>query len=149
MEWYHADIMHDVLEGTLQLHIKYLLKYLILEENLFSLSLLNDRIQSFLYGSADTCNKPTIISNDTLMSSGNCLKQSCKQLHYLLIPYNRLFKGPLFQRTLLVRKLNSQNYFKQKCIRKLNKLQNLFVTNCTKISASNITCHTVYCYALL
>ena len=73
------DIMHDILEGTLQLHIKYLLKHLILEENLFSLNKLNERIQSFLYGTADTCNKPTIISNETFMSSGNCLKQSCKQ----------------------------------------------------------------------
>lgn len=73
------DIMHDILEGTLQLHIKYLLKYLILEENLFSLNLLNERMQSFLYG-PDNNNKPSIISNDTLISSGNCLKQSCKQL---------------------------------------------------------------------
>ena len=73
------DIMHDVLEGTLQLHIKHLLKYLILEQKLFSLNSLNERIQSFLYGPADTCNKPTIISNDTLTSSGNSVKQSCKQ----------------------------------------------------------------------
>ena len=71
------DIMHDILEGTLQLHIRHLLKYLILQEKLFSLNTLNERIQSFLYGPADTCNKPTTISDDIIISSGNCLKQSC------------------------------------------------------------------------
>jgi len=72
------DVMHDILEGTLQLHIKWLLKYLILEKNFFSLNSLNIRIQSFAYGPADTSNKPTIISNEMLVSNGNCLKQSCK-----------------------------------------------------------------------
>lgn len=72
------DIMHDILEGTLQLHIKWLLKYLIIEEAFFPLDLLNTRICSFAYGPADTNNKPTIIGNETLTSNGNCVKQSCK-----------------------------------------------------------------------
>ena len=83
------DIMHDILEGILQLHIRHLLKYLILQENLFSLDTLNERIQSFLYGPADTCNKPTTISNDTIISPGNCLKQSCK---FIIIRTNKIYQ---------------------------------------------------------
>lgn len=63
------DIMHDILEGTLQLHIKWLLSYLILDKKMFSLDTLNGRMQSFNYGSVDSSNKPTPISN---------VKQSCK-----------------------------------------------------------------------
>ena len=73
--------MHDILEGTLQLHMKQLLKYIILEESFLSLDLLNTRISSFVYGPADTSNKPTIISNETLTSNSNTLKQSCKLYH--------------------------------------------------------------------
>lgn len=74
------DIMHDILEGCLQLHMKWLLKHFILDEKLFSLELLNSRMKSFDYGKADYSNKPTCIAHDTLTSSGNSLKQSCESL---------------------------------------------------------------------
>jgi len=72
------DIMHDILEGVIQLHTKCLLKYLILDEKMFTLSTLNDRILNFQYGPTDSSNKPSIISHDTLTSSGNTVRQSCK-----------------------------------------------------------------------
>ena len=73
------DIMHDILEGTLQLHLKWLLAYLVIEEKIISLNTLNSRIQSFNYGPADSSNKPTPISLDTLSSTTrNNVKQSCE-----------------------------------------------------------------------
>ena len=77
------DVMHDLLEGTLQLHIKMLLKHFIIEQALFSLDMLNTGICSFAYGPADTSNKPSIISDDTLASNSNSLKQSCKHISYV------------------------------------------------------------------
>lgn len=72
------DIMHDILESTIQLHIEWLLRQFILEDKIFSLETLNSRMQSFNYGRGDNANKPTSISHDTLASSGNTVKQSCK-----------------------------------------------------------------------
>jgi len=72
------DIMHDILEGAIQLHIKCLLQHLIVDEKMFTLSTLNNRILSFQYGPADNKNKPSIISHDTLISSGTTVRQSCK-----------------------------------------------------------------------
>ena len=70
------DVMHDVLEGVTQLTMKCLLKYLIQEKKYFSLSVLNERIMSFNYGS-DVCNKPSEISKATFNSTdSNTLKQS-------------------------------------------------------------------------
>lgn len=86
------DLMHDILEGTLQLNMKWLLKHLILDEKMFSLDALNGRMQSFDYGMADSSNKPTPISYDTLSSTTrNNVKQSCKsdyseyqkQIHFM------------------------------------------------------------------
>lgn len=77
------DVMHVILEGTLQLHLKWLLRYLIRGEELFSLETLNHRIQSFKYGQADSKNKPTIISHETLSSSSNSVIQLCKSYFYL------------------------------------------------------------------
>lgn len=75
------DIMHDILEGTLQLHLKWLLSSQILEEKMYSLRTLNDRIQSFSYGPADSPNRPTPISHDTLSTTKrNNVKQSCKSI---------------------------------------------------------------------
>ena len=70
------DIMHDILEGSLQYEIKELLKYIVLERKLISLSLLNQRITSFSYGLIETPNKPIPISNTSLHSPDHSLKQS-------------------------------------------------------------------------
>ena len=69
------DIMHDVLEGSLQLHIKCLLKYCIVQMKYFTLDILNTRIHSFYFGTADATNRPTAITPDILTSSNNSVKQ--------------------------------------------------------------------------
>ena len=81
------DIMHDILEGTLQLHLKWLLNSQILKEKMYSLRTLNARIQSFNFGPADSPNRPTPISYDTLSSSTrNNVKQSCTYTIWYNIP---------------------------------------------------------------
>jgi len=50
------DIMHNVIESTLQLSLKHLLLYLIQEERLFTVETLNERIQSFDYGQMHALN---------------------------------------------------------------------------------------------
>ena len=52
------DIMHDLLEGTLQYEIKALLKNCIKDMKYFTLEQLNVRISSFDYGYAESSNKP-------------------------------------------------------------------------------------------
>ena len=71
------DIMHDILEGCLQMLLKYLLRY-------FTVDTLNTRIRSFHYGSVDSANRPSSISSDTLTSRSISVKQSCK-LHTFMI----------------------------------------------------------------
>ena len=71
------DIMHDILEGTAQLTMKYLLRHLIVSKKFFSLRTLNERIMSFNYGPADIANKPSEISRTTFNRvDSNALKQS-------------------------------------------------------------------------
>ena len=72
------DIMHDILEGSLQLHIKCLFKYCILQMKYFTLDILNTRIHSFHFGTVDTTNRPSAITPDVLTSSNNSVKQYCK-----------------------------------------------------------------------
>lgn len=55
-----VDIMHDLLEGIVQLEIKLFLKHLISENNI-NLSQINERIKSFNFGMNDQCNKPSPI----------------------------------------------------------------------------------------
>lgn len=70
------DVMHDVLEGSLEYETKEVLKYLITERRILSLRDLNNRIDSFPYGYMDSRNKPSQISQKTLMSSDHNLKQT-------------------------------------------------------------------------
>lgn len=72
--------MHDVLEGCLQYETKELLKYLLLEERLFSLDYLNNRIEYFPYFYSDSTDKPVAIAMNSLLSSDHSLKQSGKCL---------------------------------------------------------------------
>ena len=78
------DIMHDVLEGSLHLQLKHLLKNCIQRKKYFSLDDLNSRIHSFC--TADSMNRPTAFGNDVLTSMSNTLKQSCKVI-YICYPY--------------------------------------------------------------
>lgn len=69
------DIMHDVLEGAVQVQVNLLLRELI-AQGFLSLKVLNSRIVSFCYGPVDTVNKPTPLSDKVLASSDTLLKQS-------------------------------------------------------------------------
>ena len=53
------DIMHDLLEGSLQLVFKELLNDLIFKKRLFSVKQINDRSKSFPYGHANVKSKPS------------------------------------------------------------------------------------------
>ena len=70
------DIMHNILEGTLQVSLKCLINYLIRDQKFFSLLTLNKRMSSFQFGSAEQKNKPselclsTFHTSDTLKQSG-------------------------------------------------------------------------------
>ena len=69
------DIMHDILEGAVQLNINLLLLELKSRE-LLNLKVLNSRIASFCYGPVDAVNKPTPLPENALVSSDTSLKQS-------------------------------------------------------------------------
>ena len=69
------DIMHDILEGSLELCLRHLLMYLIQDKKLFSLGFLNSRISSMNYGPSEIKNKPSQILPAHISSSGH-LKQS-------------------------------------------------------------------------
>ena len=69
------DVMHDILEGTLELCMRHLLIQFVQEEKLFSLDVLNGRIQATHYGPLEVKNKPTVIAPASLTSDGH-LKQS-------------------------------------------------------------------------
>lgn len=69
------DVMHDLLEGTAQLSLRCLLRYIISDQKYLSLNTLNERILSFKYGHADIKNKPSEISKTSLLSS-DTLRQS-------------------------------------------------------------------------
>ena len=80
MDGLSPDIMHDMLEGTVQLTLRCLLRHLI-DERLFNLRKLNERISGFHYGDSDSKNKPSEIANYSLQES-DTLKQS--GLSYIL-----------------------------------------------------------------
>jgi len=74
------DIMHDILEGSLQYEVKEFLKHLILHSNYLTLETLNVKIQRFPYQQSDKTNKPTQIKESVLSSSTHSLKQEGKDL---------------------------------------------------------------------
>lgn len=69
------DIMHDILEGSLQYEVKELLKYLIYSASYLTIDQLNQKINTFPYVLSDKNSKPTIISSKTLLSKDHSLKQ--------------------------------------------------------------------------
>ena len=69
------DIMHDILEGSLELCMRHLLINLVREKKLFSLDVLNARITSINYGPSEVKNKPTQVMPASLTTDGR-LKQS-------------------------------------------------------------------------
>lgn len=75
------DIMHDLLEGTVQFEMRQLLNVLF-EQKLISLDLLNERIQSFPFNGSDATDKPTLISTATLKQSDHSVKQKGEEYLY-------------------------------------------------------------------
>lgn len=69
------DIMHDILEGSLELCLRHMLIHFIHEEKLFTLKILNDWLTSFKYGPSEVKNRPTLLSPTSITPEGR-LKQS-------------------------------------------------------------------------
>ena len=67
------DIMHDVLEGALQYEVKLLLQVMVHTESYITLDEVNGRLDCLDMESKD---RPTQISQKTLLSQGASLKQN-------------------------------------------------------------------------
>ena len=52
------DVMHVMLEGALPFEIKLMLRVFIYDKKYFGLDLLNDRLDSFVYGRNEARTKP-------------------------------------------------------------------------------------------
>ena len=61
-----SDIMHDILEGVLPLHMKVMLRKFIMKDKFFTLDQLNEKLSKFPFGTCDIRNKPSLIKNVTL-----------------------------------------------------------------------------------
>ena len=72
------DIMHDILEGTLQYEVKEMLKLFTGVKALFSLSTINRLISEFPYHYSDISSKPSSIA---LHSKDNKLNQEGKDIY--------------------------------------------------------------------
>lgn len=88
-----VDIMHDVLEGVVELEVKLFLKSLVLEEKVISLESLNNRIRSFNYGYLESKNFPGTIQLD---KPGNSLGQKAIQI-WCLVRFLPLIIGDIVQ----------------------------------------------------
>lgn len=84
------DLMHIFLEGVLAYEIKYMLRYYIQQQNKFSLSDLNSKIQNFLLGYSHKKNKPApIFERDLERESSSNLGQSASEMWLLsrILPF--------------------------------------------------------------
>ena len=79
------DIMHDILEGSLQCKVKELLNSLVNEKSYFSLAILNQKIERFPYMQTDKDNKPATITAANLTTGDHTLKQKGKYLYYFCL----------------------------------------------------------------
>ena len=69
-----SDIMHDILEGVLPLHVNVMLRKFIMDEKYFTLDELNRRLHSFSFGANDFRNKPSLLRN---LNASDCqIRQS-------------------------------------------------------------------------
>jgi len=92
-ENYAVDIMHDLLEGVCKYDIGLMLNKMIFSFKYFTLNTLNDRIESFNYGTIDIRNRPPLISVDSLRPTGT-LKISASEM-YCFVRYLSLIVGDL------------------------------------------------------
>ena len=75
------DIMHDILEGSLQYEVKELLKHFIYTENFFSLDQLNKKINEFPYILSDEATRPSMIAPNVLASADHSVNQKGWFIH--------------------------------------------------------------------
>ena len=68
------DVMHDILEGAIQLEINLLIRKLI-SSGYTTIKTINSRITGFCYGPVDTINRPTPLV-DRVSASESIVKQS-------------------------------------------------------------------------
>ena len=76
------DVMHDILEGSLQYEVKELLKHFILTEKYFTLDELNKKIDEFPYVLSDNATKPAQIAQTVLASSDHTVKQKGSYIYF-------------------------------------------------------------------
>ncbi len=69
------DVMHDVLEGTLEYQAKLLLMQLVYTRKLFKLKVLNDAIEGIEMGYIEANNRPAPIPKHAFKAGDNLLKQ--------------------------------------------------------------------------
>lgn len=69
--------MHDLLEGTVQMSIKFVLRHLVVINNCFNVNFLNQRINNFRYGPIESKNK--LSPNFSLQMLQNVKQKSIKQ----------------------------------------------------------------------
>lgn len=82
---YTFDIMHDILEGVIHVAIKHVLRFLIVEEKLFTVEYLNNGINRFNYGKVESKNKPSSNFTRLMISNNeNSIKQYAVQSWLLL-----------------------------------------------------------------
>ncbi|KAK3915253.1 Protein bassoon [Frankliniella fusca] len=100
LETYHvigsvvADIMHDQLEGCLQLQLKNLLYYLTTnEESVMTLEWFNEVLADFDYEYSELLNKPSLIRKGHLEEKDGKLHQNSSQI-YQLAMFLPLILGP-------------------------------------------------------
>lgn len=70
------DVMHDVLEGCLQYEAKLLLQQFMFSDHYFTLSDLNQQIDSIELGYAESKSRPSLISTTAFSERDGSLKQS-------------------------------------------------------------------------
>lgn len=72
------DIVHDLLESTLQYEVKLMLQVMINEEDYFTLDHLNTRIENVDLGYMEVNNRTTTVADHTLHARKSpSLKQNC------------------------------------------------------------------------
>ena len=77
------DIMHDILEGSLQYEVKELLKHFIQTEKYFTLDQLNNKINEFPYVLTDKATRPAMIAPTVLASADHSVKQKGWAIHIM------------------------------------------------------------------
>lgn len=77
------DIMHDLLEGVLQLVIKHMLKKYV-DDGLITLDLVNARLKAFRFSKSDMGNLPTEIRSTDIASDDNKLCENGMLLQIII-----------------------------------------------------------------